>query len=54
MSTTFVEYMTQKSKLKMEVTGIERLVEYVKTFFILLYYCRKQNLGINVYFFIFR
>ena len=54
MLTTFVEYMTQKSKLKMEATGIERLVEYVKTFLILLYNCRKQNLGTNVYFFIFR
>ena len=32
MPTTFVEYMAQKSKLKMEVTGIERLIEYVKTF----------------------
>ena len=40
MPTTFVEYMAQKSKLKMQVTGIERLIEYAKTFLIVIYYRR--------------
>ena len=33
MPTTLMEYMTQKSNLKTEATGIERLIEYVKTLF---------------------
>ena len=38
-----MDYVTQKSKLKMEATGIECLIENVKTFMILLYYCRQAK-----------